>query len=173
MEVLLSTLLAFCALIVVQLLVWRVRRPSGQYVGLGGLSLSVLVVSLAGMYAIQLKTSGSVRLLPATGVDYFNFVVLYTALVMAYMTTYSAVQADSPTMAILLRIEQAGSKGLSLEEMLRELDDGILVMPRLDDLVTSKLVSLQGGRYVIQPRGALLAKTQKFYRALLGMEKGG
>jgi hypothetical protein len=173
MRALASAILAFSVLIFAHLMVWRVRKPASEYTSLSALCLAVVVFSLAGFYAIQPMISGSVRFLPVTLFDYANFVMLYIALALSYLITYSAVQADSPTMTILLRIERAGPKGLSLEEMVAELNDHVLVAPRLEDLVTGNLVGLHGGRYVVDPRGAYLAKTYIFFRALLKMEKGG
>ncbi|MBI3001915.1 MAG: hypothetical protein HYY46_26160 [Deltaproteobacteria bacterium] len=76
-------------------------------------------------------------------------------------------------MTILLRIEQAGPKGLALEELIAASNDQLLVLPRLDDLVTGKLVSLRQGRYAIGRRGVLLVKTHMFCRTLLKRGKGG
>lgn len=140
---------------------------------LSALALAALALSLGSFYAIQAMGSGLARFLPVAALDYWNFATLYTALMLAYMITYSAVQADSPTMAILLRIARSGLQGLTFEEMVAELNDQVLVVPRLDDLVRGNLVRLHSDRYVIRPQGACLAKIYIFYRALLRMEKGG
>jgi hypothetical protein len=90
------------------------------------------------------------------------------------MVTYSAVQADSPSMMILLQIEHAGARGLPAEAILRLLDDAVVVLPRLQDLVTGRLATVdRHQRYVITARGGTLARLYIAYRALLKMEKGG
>jgi hypothetical protein len=99
--------------------------------------------------------------------------MLYAAITVAYTITYSAVQADSPTMSILLAIEAAGPGGSMLERLMASLHDDVLVVPRLQDLVIGRLATVESGRYVITPTGARLARIYIFYRALLGMEKGG
>lgn len=173
MRAFIPALLAFSVWIVAHLVIWRVRRPTGQYVILLGLCLVVLVAFLAGFHVVQSVALDSARFLPTTRLDYFNFVMLYMGLTLSYFITYPAVQADSPTMTILLQIERAGQKGLTSAELMDQLNDEILVTPRLDDLVTGNLVTLHCGRYVIGRRGALLAKIHLFYRAMLKMEKGG
>lgn len=165
--------LAFSLLIATQAVVWRLRRSAGHYTVLSALSLLVLIVSLLGFGFLPSTSSGPVRFLPLTGLEYWNFMMLYTALALSYMVTYSAIQADSPTMAILLHIEQTGSRGCSLEELPADLDNAILVVPRLDDLVIGKLVRLDRDRYTVTRRGSLLAKIYVSYRMLLKMEKGG
>ena len=66
-----------------------------------------------------------------------------------------------------------GTRGLRRDEILQQVDDEMLIVPRLGDLVTSRLARLERGRYVIEPRGLLLAAVHTWYRRLLGMETGG
>lgn len=158
-----AAILAFSLLIVVQMVVWRVRKKRGHYTSLSVISILVLLVSLAEFWYLQ----------TVTPFEYWNFVMLYAAMALSYMITYSAVQADSPTMAILLQMERAGARGSSREELLAQLNDAVLILPRLDDLVIGNLVVRSGDRYRITERGSLLARVYIFYRALLKMEKGG
>lgn len=101
-------LLVFFLTLGAQLVLWRLRRPARQYLVLSILALAVLVLSLAVFYALGSTASGAFGVLPETVLEYVNFAVLYVALMLAYMITYSAVQADSPTMVILLKLERAG-----------------------------------------------------------------
>lgn len=159
----------FALLLAVQVAVWRLRRPAGQYVALGALAVAVPAVAVAALATVLQATPVAPRGL----FDYLNGGVLYVALMLAWVTTYSAVQADSPTMSILLIMERAGEHGVTVGEILAELDDTVLVLPRLDDLVRGGLVSLGASRYRIRPRGALMARVHVAFRALLGYGKGG
>jgi len=162
-------LLAFAA----QALIWRRRRPRAQYTGLLGLYLGALALGTAGLVAAGLARAEAARLLPLAPLDYATFALLYVGLVLAFGTTYSAVQADSPTMSVLLAIEATGGRGLGLAELLDRFTDRVLVVPRLDDLVAGGLARLRDGRYVIAPRGVLFARTFVAFRRLLGFERGG
>lgn len=164
---------AFAILLALQLVIWRLRRGGGHYVALLVLALLVLVAAFAGIGALRATGVQVARLLPATPLADWNFFLLYGALILAYMITYSAVQADSPTMAILLLIEAAGLRGLSRDELITRLGDDVLIVPRVRDLITSGLAALERGRYVIRGRGSRLARVYIAYRALLRMEKGG
>lgn len=166
-------LAVFGLLVVAHVVVWRLRRPAGQYVGLVALALGTLAASLVTFLAAGAIGAPGAAFLPGTALDYATIVVLYGALFLAYVTTYSAVQADSPSITILLRIDEAGERGLATGELLAELDDRVLVLPRLDDLVRGGLARHDNGRYVIGPCGALMARVHRGYRALLMMEKGG
>lgn len=162
-------LFAFAA----QVVIWRRRRPRAQYAGLLRLYLGALAVATAGLVVARLARLEAARGLPLEPLDYATFVQFYVALVLAFGTTYSAVQADSPTMSILLAVAAAGGRGLGLAELLDRFPDRVLVVPRLDDLVAGGLARLRDGRYVIGPRGVLLARTFVVFRRVLGMERGG
>lgn len=166
-------LVAFSLLFLSQLVVWRIWRPTKQYAALVILSICVLLAFVGGSHVLQFVIAGSAKFLPVSALDYFNFVMLYTGLVLAYFASYPPIQAVSPSMAILLQIERAGPGGLALKELMDRLNDQVLIKPRLDDLVNGNVITCRDGRYVIGPRGALLAKTYIVFRAVLKMEKGG
>ena len=162
-------LLAFVS----QAVIWRRRRPRAQYAGLVGLYLGAFALATAGLVAARLGRAEALRALPLAPLDYATFALLYVGLVAAFGTTYSAVQADSPTMSVLLAIEATGGRGLGLAELLDRFTDRVLVHPRLDDLVRGGLARLRDGRYVIAPRGVLFARTFVLFRRLLGFGRGG
>ena len=143
-----------------------------MWIVLSVLSLVVFIASAATFEALRL-TTGAVGFLPQSGWDYWNFLMLYVALTLAYMITYSAVQADSPSMSILLMIDQAGGRGATAPELRSALNDQVLVVPRLNDLLVGRLAVLEKGRYTVTPNGSFLAGIYIAYRALLKMEKGG
>lgn len=174
MSGLLAAVLAFGILLVAQFVVWRVVRPAGHYLPLLGLYAVALVVTVAICRALADLPLAAAWLVPGTIRDAVNFLTLYTAATMAYIVTYSAVQADSPSMMILLQIEQGGATGLPRETMTAALGDSVVVVPRLQDLVTGGLATIDTHqRYVITARGRVLARLYIAYRALLKMEKGG
>lgn len=165
MKALAGGVLVFVAAVVVQAIVWRWRRPRGEYGWLVALYVAVLAAAAVAAYATGIFGGG---LLP-----YANFTVLYLSLVAAYAVSYSAIQADSPTMTMLLEIDAAGRAGIEKRELLARLTDDALVAPRLDDLIGGDLAAVHAGRYVIRPRGAGIARTYIAFRKLMRMEKGG
>jgi hypothetical protein len=169
-----AAVLAFVLLLVAQFVVWRFVRPSGHYLPLLGLYVVSLIVTLGIFRALGDVPLIGAWLVPGTIRDAANFLTLYTAATLAYIVTYSAVQADSPSMMILLSIERSGAAGLRRDAMRASLDDSVVVLPRLHDLVLGGLATVDAHqRYVITPRGAMLARLYIAYRILLKMEKGG
>lgn len=172
MSAIVASAAAMVLLFVTQAVVWRLRRP-GHYTGLTVLALLVLAASLGTCAWVQASAAGPSLVLPHGWVEYWSFVMLYLTLAVAYMITYSAVQADSPSMSILLMIREAEPHGLTQADLVRRLDDDALIVPRLQDLVIGKLAVRTGDRYVITDSGSRLARIYIGYRRLLKMEKGG
>jgi len=89
---------------------------------------------------------------------------------MAYIITYSAVEADSPTLMIALLVDEAGPGGLDEATLVTLLGERVLLVPRLRDLVRDGLaVPDDQGRYRITAKGQRLLKTVTGYRRLLGL----
>lgn len=147
--------------------------PRGRYGALLAIWVCALAVTL-GAFAV----AGALRpdlagWLPATTTEYASFVVLYATLSLAYITTYPPIQADSPSMSLVLRIAEAGPRGLDPRVLESEFTDAELILPRLNDLVNGELVHQRGERYVASRRASTLARAYLGYRRALRMEKGG
>jgi len=166
-------LLALAVLIAAHVVIWRARRPSGEYAALAVLGAGVLAVALTTFRITAVSLGSASGWLPRSPIEYVTAIGLYAALFLSYVTTYSAVQADSPTMTILLLIERARAAGCTRAELRARLDDRVLVLPRLDDLVAGNLVRLDHGRYVVTSRGTLMIAPHIRFRRWLMMEKGG
>ena len=170
--------LAFAALLVLQGVVWRLRAVRGHYLALSGLAAFVLVWMTGVFAALRLGSP----------FDWANAALLYVALTLAYMVTYSAMQGDSPTFAILRAVGAAGERGCLLGDLYARFDDQRLIVARLDDLVngglavcsawvthdrTTSTFVLGAATYRLTSRGRVLTRLFLAYRRLLGMEKGG
>jgi len=160
-------LLAFAVLIAAHVVIWRARRPSGEYAALAVLGAGVLAVALTTFRITAVSLGSASGWLPRSPIEYVTAIGLYAALFLSY------VQADSPTMTILLLIERARAAGCTRAELRARLDDRVLVLPRLDDLVAGNLVRLDHGRYVVTSRGTLMIAPHIRFRRWLMMEKGG
>ena len=89
------------------------------------------------------------------------------------MITYSALEADSPTLVMILIIAKTGSMGLKQESLNKLMTDEILVIPRVKDLLKDKMIVLNHEKYIITPKGVLFAKFFTTFRKILGAKKGG
>ena len=89
------------------------------------------------------------------------------------MITYTAIEADSPSLVLIMKVSEAGSEGLDSKKLEQMMSDDILVIPRLEDLVLDKMAYINGNRYFLTAKGVLMVRIFLYYRKLLGAPKGG
>lgn len=147
---------------------WRVRRPSadiGAMLGLFVLFPCVVDGTMAAAGALGAST-------PLTPLESAAALVLNIALSGAYLWTYPASQAQSPTLYILLAVGRAPD-GLDRAGIVAALRAAGLVGDRIEDLLRNALVQREGDRIVLRPGGKALARVFTAYRRWLGIENLG
>ncbi len=92
---------------------------------------------------------------------------------LAYINFFSAIEVDSPSLVIVLKIYKAGKSGLTKESIKLGMNNETLVKPRVNDLYNAKIARLDGGMYYLNQKGAVIAIIFKYYRMLMKAEKGG
>lgn len=140
---------------------WRVRLPRRH-------TRALALIFLGGFIGAEIAAAGRWGLSSQA-----RFTLLYLSLAMAYIITYSAIEADSPSLVIVRAIAGAGEAGLP-ESVLRDCcTDEILIRPRLDDLVRDGLVTHAAEGYALTLKGRRFISIFLFYRRLLGKPAGG
>lgn len=163
---------SFLVCLVFHILLWRTRRPKNDLLALfaifiivpfGCLAVIVLFLGLSGILTDFLSMS---EIAAAT--------VLHIALSCAYIQSYPPAQAVSPSLEIMIIVENAMPNGLSREEISAFFDNKQLVLTRFQDLVHTNLVEKRDGDYCLTPGGKKLIRFFVLYRKILGLEfKGG
>jgi len=165
--------LLFIAAFGLHFIIWRIRIPRRQSKVLLQCFLSVLVVGSLLLYYF----SNDIALLgvkpPTRLAAYARLWMYFISFTLAYMITYSAVEADSPSLVIILKIAATGTSGLKEESLLSELNDDALIVPRIRDLLRDKMAEQVEGQYRLRPKGAMLSRLFQLYRSLMGAGKGG
>lgn len=105
--------------------------------------------------------------------DFIQFSLLFVSLTLVYISSYSAVEVDSPSLSMLLIIAEAGPEGLPKEKLYDIMTDAFLVKPRIIDLVNDKILFLDKDKYKVTRKGAVIAKMFILSRSLLKTPKGG
>lgn len=152
------------AAFLIHLLIWRIRIPKGQTRALALLFLICLILSF-----ILLREAGQ----QISAAEYLYIALFFLSLATFYIAVYSAIEADSPSLVMVMNIYKAGDKGLSRDELLHATTDDLLVRPRTRDLLSAKMVRLEQDKYWLTGRGRLFIRVFIFYRNLLNLEKGG
>lgn len=105
--------------------------------------------------------------------EYLHICLFFTSLTLAYMITYSALEADSPSLVMVMTISNAEPEGLDKKVFEQLMSDDILVMPRIKDLLIDHMVYMEGNVYRLTAKGALMATLFLFYRKLTNAPDDG
>lgn len=159
-------LLLFALAIGLHVLVWNVRKPKGHFLGLIAVFfvLPFIIASLAAWAGLV-----------GTGlnlIDWTAVAALHTALAGAYIMGYPAIQASTPTLAMLLAIGAKMPEGATYDDVRSSINVDGLMDPRLKDLEVSGFAVESGGVYSITPRGRAFLRPFLIYRKLLGLPTG-
>ena len=145
------------------------EADKGTVTGLFG----TLIIGILFLSSISSFTSAVDDFTPQKTLEYIHVCLLFVSLTLSYMITYSAFEADSPTLVMVMTIEKAGQGGLDKKEFIQRLNDDILIKPRIRDLITDKMAYLDGEKYRLTSKGVLFARIFILYRRLLKAPKGG
>lgn len=151
------------------IIIWRIQVPR--------CSSLVLVVILIGVpaagIAVLLTGIGGLRdLVPLGAAELLEIFLLHFSFSSAYIATYPAVRAVSPTLDILLMIRSADGGRMAREEIVSRYSNLRLVDSRIDDLMEYRFISENDGRFTVQPLARVLLSVFIVYRGLLGLPMG-
>jgi hypothetical protein len=113
------------------------------------------------------------RFLPRELFEYLHILFFNISFILAYMITYSAIEVDSPSIVIIMKIYKFGSEGVEQEKLENIVNDDLLIKSRLKDLLIDKMAYLENGKFKLTSKGNLLANIFIYYRKLLGTSEGG
>ncbi len=113
------------------------------------------------------------HLLPDNLYEYMQLAMIVASLAVAYTISYSAVEANSPSVTIMDIALKSGNNGVSEEELNNMMTDGRILTPRIEDLLNDGLACAEKDKYKLTDKGRAFIYPFILYRKLLGMSKGG
>jgi len=148
---------------VVHLVVWRVRLPKQQ--------IRALLLIFTILFLLWLGYSLANR----TPLLFLLCVALYYwSVSLCYTITYTAIEADSPTLSLMRFMAASGLTGRSIEDITDFMAARPFIGARLAALVKSGLIREQEGRYVIASNQPFAFRLILGFRRLYGsIPKGG
>lgn len=165
------TLLAsalFALAFLVHWLWWRIRIPPRQTLALLGIFMSVLAV-----WSIAVVVTPDAGFAPRSSWEWLHIATFHTALTLAYVVAYSAIEHRSPSMTALTFIADAGDAGRSIAEVHSLLEAASPVEVRLNAMVREGMIRREGGGYRLADKGLAWATTLSAWRRLLQLPRGG
>ncbi len=174
MKVLVFGLSLFGLAFILHLAIWKIRLPERQV-------KTMLQIFFATLTAGILALWNAPPLFEIFGIsppdniwEYLHICLMFVSLTLAYMITYSALEADSPSLVMVMSINSAEPWGLDKKRFEELMSDDILIMPRIRDVILDRMVYMDGGKYRLTPKGVLIARIFIFYRNLINApEEGG
>ena len=169
--------LIFCSVIffcsfIAQLVIWRIRRPVKQRRAIALIFGGLFIFAV--FFSTRTWRMLSQQMVDITfWADLFQLTLCYTALVCAYITTYSAVEVDSPSLTMIRMIADAGKQGISRDDFLARIRQYSFLDPRIDDLLREGLIASAQDRLVITRTGRRFVAFFVFLRRVLNTGKGG
>lgn len=170
MSVFVAIVLLLGALFAAHLVWWRVALPRRQRAVLLVLFLGGGIV-LAPLVAWHV---GSLGLAPLSWVEWLNVGLAVVAFALAYVVTYSALEADSPTLSLVRHIAAAGRGGLAEVELGEFMASRPFVGARLTALVDEGMVYEKEDRILLADHPYTLFRMVLFHREkVLGLTSHG
>lgn len=173
MRITVSTIVLFFLSFLAQLIVWRISLPKRQTKVLLVIFFGILFTGLLALKVSPYLIPGLGIYAPKYPLEYLHISISFIALTLAYMITYSAIEADSPSLVMIRAVAKAGSGGLNKKEFEKTMNDDLLVIPRVRDLLNDKMAYIDGDKYRLTPKGFLFARLFVLSRKILNAPKGG
>jgi hypothetical protein len=162
MTTLLTTVYLLSITWVLHIALWRVRLPKNQ--------TRALLVIFAVVFGVWLLMfAPSLRL-----ISVLRVMTLSIPLFLCYVITYSAIEGDSPTLSLMKMLADEKQTGVPKDAVFRFFLSRPFIQSRLDTLVRSGLIKVDGKRLVIAEKPSIAFKFVLGFRKLFGpISKGG
>jgi hypothetical protein len=157
-------LLAF----VVHVVIWRVRPPKRSIRALLGIFATTPLVAVPIFMAIEPSA-----VIDASLSDALRVLLFYVPSSLVYVCLYSAIEAQSPSLAIVSYVAGCGSAGCSEADIANHIIDGEGVSARIDSMKAARMIVVGDGRCALTPGGRLWAELFEFAGNVFRLPLGG
>jgi len=173
MSVLVFSLLLTAVAFIIHFIIWKIRLPVHQK----SILIYIFGVTLIAGLGFLFKFRENISLLgtnaPRELHEYFQICIFFISVSLAYMVTYSALEADSPSLVMIMTIANSGKEGLSQKNFEEKINNNTLIIPRLKDTLSEKLAYLKEDKYNLTPKGRIISTIFMVYREIIKREKKG
>lgn len=166
-------LVLFAGAFLLHLARWRLAPPAATARALLHTFIFGILGGLLLVLALAWVLPGLAAWLPSHPFGVLQSLLLALAFAAGYVMTYPAIEVESPTLVMIQAIARRGARGLARSTLFEQLNDDVLVAPRVRDLVTEGLAVESQGRLHLSERGRRLVSAFALWRRVLGAEDGG
>jgi hypothetical protein len=163
MKVFLTSVGLFFFAFTVHFILWRYQLPKQH--------IKTLLIIFGVVFCLWLL--GAITY-SARVFEVIHVALFYGSVSLCYVITYSAIEADSPTLSLIRFLAEGKSKGRSPDEVSQFMAQRPFVRTRLSALVHSGLIREDGLRFVAVGRQPLSFRVILGFRKLYGpISRGG
>jgi hypothetical protein len=162
-KIFLTSVGLFLFAFVVHLIIWRLKLPKRQ--------IRALLLIFGAIFCVWLVASmpRSWRL-----AEILHVILFYGSMSLCYIITYTAIEADSPTLSLIRFLADARMEGRSKDAVAQFMALRPFVRARLAALARSGLIREESSRYVATGAQPLFFRIVLEFRKLYGpISKGG
>ncbi len=170
--IILYPLFIFIFMLIIHIIIWRIFKPKKLIVFLFLIFIAIpLVIFL--IYLIPFNLLNIQSNLTIQFQDFLFIALLYFSLAGAYIQTYPAVQAKSPSLQLVSLIGKEKS-GVSITDLKKFFNTQKIIIERIRDLEEEGFITIKKEDTMIKltKRGKILASIFILYRKLLGLATG-
>jgi hypothetical protein len=169
MELLLYCFAALACALVVQVGIVRLTDPANHAAVILGVFGFFSIASIVS-FAVFARGSEDVA---AHWTDTVRLALLLASLSLAYIAVYSAIEDDSPSMAIVKMAWKNGANGCGEIDFALVMDDRLFLDQRLEAMARDRWIVQTSGDVKLTPLGRFWAELFRRSQMLLGMDEGG
>ncbi len=153
---------------------WKISLPRRQTKTLLIIFFSVLLIGIGFLCPPVREAVFPASLpLPVELYQILQVCILFTGFTLAYMITYSAIEADSPSLVMTTMIEESMPEGIKKEDFEKAMNNDLLITPRVNDLLLDLMAEERNGRYYLTRKGRNMARLFASFRSLFGIKHLG
>jgi len=155
--------------LVAQILIWRIRRPTRD----NRLLLLMIVAALVGFLGVSLLPLPKASILyPESFWALLYALALAAAVSLLYLITYVTLEAKSPSTLIVLAAQEA-EEGMTAESAVALFNNDEFIVGRIEGLERIGQVRRQDGRLFLTLHGRLFLEAFVLPRRLMGLGHWG
>ena len=169
MRLFLAGLVLLILAFVVHVVIWRVHPPKRSIRALLGIFATTPLVAVPIFMAIEPSSA----VIDASLSDALRVLLFYVPCSLVYVCLYSAIEAQSPSLAIVSYIAGSGGAGRSEADIANHIIDGESVSARIDLMTAAKMIVIGDGRCALTRGGRLWAELFEFAGNIFRLPLGG
>jgi len=154
-------------MLLVHVLRWKLALPRNQLAALLKLILAAAALWLGANIGLELA-GWRLGPLPLPVAACVLVLFFYMALALGYVMLFSTIDADSPSINILLVLHASGAHGIPSGELARRTGMGRFFASRIDRMLADRMIAREGEGYVAAPKGLFLLRVVGLWRVVMG-----